>query len=192
MSNAIKFTESGGVALRVSTIGPDDDGRLKLRFEVEDTGVGIGLPACRPERTAQRCVPVRRVSLSCATALAQVRNGSPPASTLTKRRSRPSITGSFRVAAWSATAPRRNPSGKEDTESLPTEFYPNWMPDGLPIIAAVHYRVSRFRTVWGPPWPRWGCSLGSCRWSLCIGETKRSTLRNVLGAMFMRLISTSR
>jgi signal transduction histidine kinase/CheY-like chemotaxis protein len=41
MSNAIKFTDSGVVALRVSTIGPDDAGGLKLRFEVEDSGVGI-------------------------------------------------------------------------------------------------------------------------------------------------------
>jgi ligand-binding sensor domain-containing protein/signal transduction histidine kinase len=41
LSNAIKFTDSGAVALRVSTTVPDHHGRLKLRFEVEDTGMGI-------------------------------------------------------------------------------------------------------------------------------------------------------
>ena len=41
LSNAIKFTDAGAVVLRVSTIGRDDAGRVKLRFEVEDTGVGI-------------------------------------------------------------------------------------------------------------------------------------------------------
>ena len=43
--NAIKFTETGGVTIRVSRApgGPDASGRglLKLRFEIEDTGIGI-------------------------------------------------------------------------------------------------------------------------------------------------------
>jgi PAS domain S-box-containing protein len=43
--NAIKFTDEGGVTIRVSRAagGPDASGRglLKLRFEIEDTGIGI-------------------------------------------------------------------------------------------------------------------------------------------------------
>jgi PAS domain S-box-containing protein len=43
--NAIKFTETGGVTIRVSRApgGPDASGRglLRLRFEIEDTGIGI-------------------------------------------------------------------------------------------------------------------------------------------------------
>ena len=50
--NAIKFTETGGVTLRVARAAPDQDpkarGRLRLRFEVEDTGIGI------PEEARQR------------------------------------------------------------------------------------------------------------------------------------------
>ena len=41
VGNAIRFTDTGLVTLRLSTTEPDDAGRLKLRFEVEDTGVGI-------------------------------------------------------------------------------------------------------------------------------------------------------
>ncbi len=40
VSNAIKFTESGEVVLRVSTLGPEQD-PVKVRFEVSDTGIGI-------------------------------------------------------------------------------------------------------------------------------------------------------
>ena len=43
MGNAIKFTNVGSVTLRPSASGPDESGILRLRFEVEDTGVGIGL-----------------------------------------------------------------------------------------------------------------------------------------------------
>lgn len=42
--NAIKYTLSGRVALRIVTVGSKPDERLRLRFEVEDTGPGI-----RPE-----------------------------------------------------------------------------------------------------------------------------------------------
>jgi len=39
--NAIKFTETGSVVLRVSRASPMADGRLGLRFAVKDTGIGI-------------------------------------------------------------------------------------------------------------------------------------------------------
>ncbi len=39
-SNALKFTARGSITLRVKTLA-DDAGQLLLRFEVEDTGVGI-------------------------------------------------------------------------------------------------------------------------------------------------------
>lgn len=38
--NAVKFTEAGRVALRTALIGSDGDD-LRVRFEVEDTGIGI-------------------------------------------------------------------------------------------------------------------------------------------------------
>ena len=39
-SNAVKFTSEGEVAIRVRSF-PLDDGRVKLRFDVSDTGIGI-------------------------------------------------------------------------------------------------------------------------------------------------------
>ncbi len=39
--NAIKFTSKGFVEIRVRQIGVEDNGNLKLRFEVQDTGIGI-------------------------------------------------------------------------------------------------------------------------------------------------------
>ncbi|GAA4025814.1 response regulator [Actimicrobium antarcticum] len=48
MSNAIKFTEQGGIVLRIrlpasaSASAPRDIDHVRLRFEVEDTGIGIG------------------------------------------------------------------------------------------------------------------------------------------------------
>jgi signal transduction histidine kinase/DNA-binding response OmpR family regulator len=42
IGNAIKFTEKGGVSVQVSTVGaPDPLGHHRLRFEVEDTGIGM-------------------------------------------------------------------------------------------------------------------------------------------------------
>ena len=40
LDNAVKFTDSGGVALRVRQLH-DSGSRARLRFEVEDTGIGI-------------------------------------------------------------------------------------------------------------------------------------------------------
>jgi signal transduction histidine kinase/DNA-binding response OmpR family regulator/HPt (histidine-containing phosphotransfer) domain-containing protein len=48
VSNAIKFTESGGVVVRVDTQGGDSCGRARVLFEVIDTG--IGLPADARDR----------------------------------------------------------------------------------------------------------------------------------------------
>jgi PAS domain S-box-containing protein len=44
LGNAVKFTQEGGVALRVQALAPDlssPEGREILRFEIEDTGPGI-------------------------------------------------------------------------------------------------------------------------------------------------------
>ena len=41
LNNAVKFTQTGGVTLRVSRAEPDDPAACLLRFEVEDTGPGI-------------------------------------------------------------------------------------------------------------------------------------------------------
>lgn len=40
VNNAVKFTERGAVTLRVESLGRDGE-RLRLRFEVEDSGIGI-------------------------------------------------------------------------------------------------------------------------------------------------------
>lgn len=39
--NAVKFTKHGGVRLRARQVGHFEDGRIRLRFLVEDTGIGI-------------------------------------------------------------------------------------------------------------------------------------------------------
>ncbi len=41
LSNAIKFTHEGAVVLRVFSEKPEKPGRVNLRFEVQDTGIGI-------------------------------------------------------------------------------------------------------------------------------------------------------
>ncbi len=41
IGNAIKFTKSGSVILRAMAVKRDNDGQLRLKFEVEDTGTGI-------------------------------------------------------------------------------------------------------------------------------------------------------
>jgi CheY-like chemotaxis protein len=45
LGNAVKFTLEGGVVARLS--GRREGGRVKLRFEIDDTGVGIGEEAGR-------------------------------------------------------------------------------------------------------------------------------------------------
>jgi signal transduction histidine kinase/DNA-binding response OmpR family regulator len=47
IGNAVKFTERGDVALKVSDAGRGDDGRQRLRFAVADTGIGV--PAQRQQ-----------------------------------------------------------------------------------------------------------------------------------------------
>jgi len=41
IGNAIKFTDSGGVIVRVNAIESESPSTIKLAFEVEDTGIGI-------------------------------------------------------------------------------------------------------------------------------------------------------
>ena len=41
VGNALKFTEAGGVSIRVSAGADTADGRLRVRFAVSDTGVGL-------------------------------------------------------------------------------------------------------------------------------------------------------
>ncbi len=44
IGNGIKFTESGGVTLTVSSLG-ESDNAVRLRFAIQDTGIGIALEA---------------------------------------------------------------------------------------------------------------------------------------------------
>ena len=45
IGNAVKFTERGGIALRARTL-EERDGELKVRFEVEDSGIGMSAEQC--------------------------------------------------------------------------------------------------------------------------------------------------
>jgi CheY-like chemotaxis protein len=55
VGNAIKFTESGGVTLRLTPM-PAPPGRASVRFEVHDTGIGIA-----PEQAAHLFQPFHQV-----------------------------------------------------------------------------------------------------------------------------------
>ena len=44
-ANAVKFTDHGGITLRAELLGEDDAG-LRLRFAVQDTGIGIDAAKC--------------------------------------------------------------------------------------------------------------------------------------------------
>ncbi|WP_269533833.1 hybrid sensor histidine kinase/response regulator [Chitinimonas sp. BJYL2] len=48
LGNAIKHTHEGGVALRLGLAGGNDDGKVRLRFDIEDSGIGI------PEQERER------------------------------------------------------------------------------------------------------------------------------------------
>lgn len=41
LGNAFKFTRQGGITLRIRTLPPRIDGKAVVRFEVQDTGIGI-------------------------------------------------------------------------------------------------------------------------------------------------------
>jgi signal transduction histidine kinase/CheY-like chemotaxis protein len=41
VSNAVKFTDRGSVALVVEAAPPDEDGRTLIRFAIQDTGIGM-------------------------------------------------------------------------------------------------------------------------------------------------------
>ena len=70
VSNAIKFTESGKISLRVISVVDAPDNRDWLRFEVTDSGMGIAAPdlarlfepftQARAQRFIRPKPPVRR------------------------------------------------------------------------------------------------------------------------------------
>ena len=57
-SNAVKFTDQGAVAIRVQAL-PACEGRHQLRFEVEDTGIGLA-----PEQVARLFAPFAQADAS--------------------------------------------------------------------------------------------------------------------------------
>ncbi|MEK7728643.1 MAG: ATP-binding protein, partial [candidate division KSB1 bacterium] len=56
LANAVKFTESGGVSFKVGAI-ESNSGETRVRFQVEDTGIGIP-----PERLEEIFLPFQQVS----------------------------------------------------------------------------------------------------------------------------------
>ncbi|MEN9315473.1 MAG: hypothetical protein RIS35_1866, partial [Pseudomonadota bacterium] len=61
IGNAVKFTEKGGIELRVSEMGSAAGGQRLLRFSVRDTGVGIS-----PEKAAELFQDFRQADASVA------------------------------------------------------------------------------------------------------------------------------
>jgi PAS domain S-box-containing protein len=59
VGNAVKFTDAGEVVVAVRRTGAEEDGRVRLRFEVADTGIGIA-----PERLATLFEPFTQVDAS--------------------------------------------------------------------------------------------------------------------------------
>jgi signal transduction histidine kinase/CheY-like chemotaxis protein/HPt (histidine-containing phosphotransfer) domain-containing protein len=57
--NAVKFTEKGSVSLVVRAVGPVADGRVTLRFEIVDTGIGL-----TPEQRAKLFQPFQQADTS--------------------------------------------------------------------------------------------------------------------------------
>ncbi len=55
LANAVKFTEHGGVSFKVGAV--ENNGATRLRFQVEDTGIGIP-----PERLEEIFLPFQQVS----------------------------------------------------------------------------------------------------------------------------------
>ena len=55
LANAVKFTEQGGVSFKVGAV--ENAGALRVRFQVEDTGIGIP-----PERLEEVFLPFQQVS----------------------------------------------------------------------------------------------------------------------------------
>ena len=53
LSNALKFTERGGVRVCAGT-APLGDGRTRVTLAVSDTGIGLGAEAMRPPFQALR------------------------------------------------------------------------------------------------------------------------------------------
>ena len=56
LGNAVKFTDSGTVTYRVQALTTDPADTARLRFEIQDTGVGM-----TPEQTTQICQPFEQV-----------------------------------------------------------------------------------------------------------------------------------
>jgi len=52
LGNAVKFTEAGAVSVRVTSTPLDEAGRFSIRFDVQDTGIGIA-----PEALAKLFTP---------------------------------------------------------------------------------------------------------------------------------------
>ena len=148
VSNAIKFTEAGRVVLRGLTV-PHDDGTQWVRFEVEDTGIGI-----RPEQQERLFQAFEQIDASTTRAHEGTGLGLVIARSLTRLmggeigvRSSPGVGSCFWIevplaavgelaGGGRADAARRRPgAGRDDAESSRFE--------GLRVLLAEDNAVNR-------------------------------------------------
>ena len=122
VSNAIKFTESGGVIVR-ARLGADDGldpgggGRLLVRFEVSDTGIGIApdsmrrlfLPFSQADGSTTRRYGGTGLGLSISKKLAELMGGEIGAHSSAGSGSTFFFTVAFRIRAAAPDSPPRPP-----------------------------------------------------------------------------------
>ncbi len=112
VGNAIKFTERGRIVVRVAA-APDDDGKVLVRFEVEDSGIGIDAatlvrlfqPFEQADNTAARAYGGTGLGLAVTRRLAQAMGGDAGADSTPGRGSRFWFTARLAAAVAPGAAP---------------------------------------------------------------------------------------
>jgi len=124
LGNAVKFTERGGIALRGRTL-EERDGELRVRFEVEDSGIGMSAEQCerlfRPFEQADSSTTRRfdgtGLGLAISRRLAELMGGGIGAD------SRPGQGSTFwlevPVRRVAAAAPGEAPDGRPGRDGVP-------------------------------------------------------------------------
>ncbi|MFO1417225.1 MAG: PAS domain S-box protein [Methylotetracoccus sp.] len=128
--NAVKFTESGGISVRVRVEDESDDSAT-LRFEVEDTGIGIGpdvLPGLfepfqQADSSLRRAYPGTGLGLAITRRIAQFMGGEAGVASTPGKGSTFWFTTRLRKAGAPATSRTSNAS-EADTGALLLRSHP--------------------------------------------------------------------